>query len=174
MTPSESARLISRLKSAYPRQDVSADTLKIYCEMLVDFELSEAEAATRKIIATSRFFPTIAEIRSVVVEMRIGPQSAEEAWAEVKSAIRHIGAHRSPEFSGDIVTRAVDAIGWQTLCASESIGVERAHFLRIYESMRAQQLGEANTAPILAKHSQQAQLPMPREERLACRDEGDE
>jgi len=58
-----------------------------------------------------------------------------EAWAEVLGAIRIVGSYGSPKFSDSLIKKAVNCIGWRHLCLSENIEIQRAHFLKIYESL---------------------------------------
>jgi len=58
-----------------------------------------------------------------------------EAWAEVLGAISGIGFYGSPKFSDSLIKKAVNCIGWRHLCLSENIEIQRAHFLKIYESL---------------------------------------
>ena len=51
--------------------------------------------------------------------------------------IIHFGPYRAPKYSCDLVRRAVRAIGWLQLCCSENPAADRAHFLKLYESMRS-------------------------------------
>ena len=68
MTQKETAYLLSILRAAYPRfyYDVSADDLKIsvqtWAVMLSDTNLEIATVALQRLIATSEFPPTIAEM----------------------------------------------------------------------------------------------------------------
>lgn len=135
MTPSETLTLVRSLIAAFPRQEITRETLQVYCHMLADLDAKQAEAAVGKIIAAATFFPSIAEIRAAAVESQTTAPSAEDAWTEVRKAISSQGRNRSPVWSHPAIERAVDCIGWQTLCGSENIGIERAHFLKIYASI---------------------------------------
>ena len=63
--------------------------------------------------------------------------TAAEAWEEVEKLIIQFGPYRAPQYSCDTVRRAVRAIGWLQLCCSENPAADRAHFLKLYESMRS-------------------------------------
>ena len=71
---------------------------------------------------------------------RAGPPGAAEAWEEVTRLIRSTGPYRAPAYSCDTVRRAVQSIGWRQLCDSDNPAADRAHFLKIYESLRQNQL----------------------------------
>jgi hypothetical protein len=63
---SEMAELMSVLTAAYPRQITGRNTLAVYAQALADLDPDEVREAVAEHVATSRFFPTIAEIRDSV------------------------------------------------------------------------------------------------------------
>ena len=124
MKLSESMRLAAKLIDAFPHvrlDDESAQrTLKIYAEYLQDLDFGEAEAAVSGLLATARFFPTIAEIRGAVAEAALDAPSAEEAWAIVQREIRRVGSWGKPEFGDPRIAATVAGLGWRALCASDA------------------------------------------------------
>ncbi len=154
MTRKEVAGLVAALTAAFPRAEIGENTVRVYIDMLADLDFDEAQAAVKKLMATSTFFPSIAEIRQAVADLRTRHlPEPEEAWEEVMRELRRVGGYLDIygplQFSCEEVRRAVKAIGWQTLCMSESIGVERAHFLRIYDTFRRRTKEDANLGPLL-------------------------
>jgi hypothetical protein len=89
----------------------------------------------------------IALIREFAEEKSL---TAGEAWAEVLCEVKRVGSWGNPKFKDGLVQKAVDCIGWQAICSSESIMVERAHFLKIYDSIDARRRIETigNSAPV--------------------------
>ena len=65
--------------------------------------------------------------------------TAAEAWEEAEQQICSAGIYKPPVFSCDLVRRVARSIGWLQLCSSENPAADRAHFLRLYESMRGKQ-----------------------------------
>jgi hypothetical protein len=104
-----------------------------------DQEFKTVLLASEKYILTNKFPPTIADIREEVVKiLHPTPDNGEQKWFEVLEAVKKYGSYNEPEAlaSLDEMTRqAVKAIGYRTICLSEKIGVERAHFFKIYNSM---------------------------------------
>ncbi len=152
MKPSEISEILTALKDAYPRQAVSVGTARIYSEMLADLDNAKAWAAVRHHMATSPYFPSIAEIRKVATERDAGVETAEAGWLELKRAFSRVGYVGAPSWSSPVMARAVEAMGgWAALCASEEPeGVLRAHFLRVFESFRGSALTAANVATLPA------------------------
>jgi hypothetical protein len=54
------------LRAAYPRETADPATAALYARKLADFETAEVLAAIDTLIETSRFLPTIAEIRAEI------------------------------------------------------------------------------------------------------------
>lgn len=85
MTPKAA---LATLRAAFPRgQDLSPSTIDLYLLRLKDIPGALLETAVNRIIYTSKFFPTIAEIRHTAAEVaQLLPISAEEALAIVRKA----------------------------------------------------------------------------------------
>ena len=118
-----------------PQPIVSAWSL-----MLADIPLEILQAAVLKVCRESEFFPSVAQIVAAAAELDPRNEklpSAAEAWEEVEQQICAAGIYKSPVFSNELVRRAARAIGWLQLCSSENPAADRAHFLRLYESMRS-------------------------------------
>ena len=71
---------VAILRDAYPRQDFPERTAVLYGSMLADLDDLLVVEAVRKIVKTSRFLPSIAEIREEVAEATLGLPTASEAW----------------------------------------------------------------------------------------------
>lgn len=117
-----------------PQPIVSAWSL-----LLADIPLAILQAAVLKVCRESAFFPSVAQI--VEAANALDPRSeklptAAEAWEEVEQQICAVGIYKKPVFSCDLVRRAARSIGWLQLCCSENPAADRAHFLRLYESMK--------------------------------------
>ncbi len=149
MTPSETMKLVTMLKATYPRPEIGADTVMAYCELLGDLEYPVALEACRRLCKTRKFLPTPAEIRELVAEASTQLSSPDEAWAEVLRMTSKVGYIRVPQFSNPAITKAVESIGWKTICASELIAVERKQFMGAYEVQRAKMVEVANVGALM-------------------------
>jgi len=106
----------------------------------MDIPFEVAKAAIVRVCRSSNFFPSVAQV--VEAAQDIDPRyeklpTAAEAWEEVNKQIFDAGVYRAPSWSCELVQRAARAIGWVNLCMSENPEADRAHFMRIYESMRS-------------------------------------
>lgn len=138
MTETQCEQLLAVLQGAYPRTEFSDDTIDVYTAMLSDLDFKAAQVAVRQLIATSKWLPTIAEIRRAVMDLVDPLPSTEDAWIEVMQQARAYNLHsgRFPEFSHPVVAKAADAVGWHALCYTDNIAMLASQFRRAYESIR--------------------------------------
>lgn len=147
---SEIAQVLSFLAAAYPRFEVKADTVRAYCAMLADVPIDDLRRAAVWCIANSQWFPAVSELRAAIAETAEDrAPDADEAWNQVLREIRRVGSWGNPEFSHSAITMAVEGVGWKDICMSDKIGVERAHFLKAYETTTARHRQERISLPLL-------------------------
>jgi len=160
MTQKETSILLGMLRVAYPRfyAEISPEDITVsvgtWTMMLSDTTLEVATVALQRLIATSKFPPTIAEMRESIATVQYPSlPDAGDAWGEVNDAIRNYGYYRQAEALASMrepVRLAVERMGWRDLCMSENGMADRAHFLRIYESME-KRTKEQNLLPAALK-----------------------
>jgi hypothetical protein len=155
MTRQETIALVALASSSYPSMQARdpKPIVEAWSLMLADIDPLLAKAAIIKVCRESQFFPGVAQI--VAAAAQLDPQNeplptAAEAWEEVMRLIRDCGPHRRPVYSCDTVKRAARAIGWLQLCMGENPEADRAHFLRLYESMRSTQRDRQENEKVLA------------------------
>lgn len=144
MTKVETATLIQTIMVMYPDSKMEADalTIGIWHEMLQDLPGEVVAAAVKRMCATLKFPPSIADIREAVVKATKdarGTLTAAEAWTKVNKAVRWYGYYREAEAReklGAEIWRAVEAVGgWREVCASEEPVVISAQFERRYNAI---------------------------------------
>lgn len=151
-------QLFTLLKNAFPKEPLPRFRLLIYVRLLEDLDPPKLLQAVARLLAKARFFPQAAEIREEYFEGELDAPQASEAWCEVCSQIGAVGRYGKPHFENPLAQKAVQALGWTTLCDSEKIGIERAHFLRIYESLLKRAVDDLK-APLWAQtHRQKLRL----------------
>jgi len=156
MKPSETLELVTRLMEAHPRQTIEPPTMKLYCQMLADLEYVSAAEAVAHLIATCKYFPTVAEIRTCATERATGMLDAGDAWAEVQRKVATYGFHRAmaegpPAWSNAAVEKAVTALGgFARFCQSEEPeGVLRGQFFKVFDAARSRVVVERNVSGVL-------------------------
>jgi hypothetical protein len=142
MTRQETLALVALASSSYPSMQARdpRPIVEAWAMMLADLDAVVAKAAVIKVCRDSQFFPSVAQI--VAAAQELDPRNeqlptAAEAWEEVMKLIIQFGPYRVPVYSCDLVRRAVRSIGWLQLCTGDNPEADRAHFLRLYESMRS-------------------------------------
>lgn len=91
--------IVAGLAVALPRKQNDGTTaeakLDIYAQALADIPLADLQAASDLLIKTSRFFPTVAEIRKAAL-VTMGPRHSRIARARLM-ILRHDREWRAPE-----------------------------------------------------------------------------
>lgn len=130
--------VLAVLVSAYPNVKLAPATVSVYERILSEIPVEALEAATLQHIASSRFFPTVAELREAALELA-APSfqhlTPEEAWGVVRLAFGKFGQYRTPKFDDPLILKAVNQLGWVELCQSDNQVADRAHFMKIYQSL---------------------------------------
>lgn len=180
MTKAETVTLLQTITVMYPGTKVRADelTIGVWHEMLGDLPGDVVAAAVKRMCATLKFPPSIADIRAAVnetVKDAQGALTAAEAWTKVNKAVRWYGYYREAEahekLGGD-VWRAVEAVGgWREVCMCEEPGVISAQFERRYNQM----MGKADERLLIPESVREdmSRLTAPLVAKLALTDGGD-
>jgi hypothetical protein len=152
VTKSEAAKLVAVLIAAYQGQSASSKittaTSEVYERMLGDLDYPAANAAVERLLATSKFLPTIAEVRDATLTVTGGGtggggeiRPGGEAWGEVLEAIGRYGRNRTPgvdfRFADPVTAECVAALVWRALCDSENQPADRARFIELYDQLAA-------------------------------------
>lgn len=139
MAPSEVAKLLAVIAAAYPGFEVDDIRLRVWTQMLSDLDYSVANIAVNRHIATSRFAPTIAEIREqAVIASGLEELTAAEAWGELMHAVRLYGYYHELEGMASLsleTRRVVAQITWREINMCENLDVLRGQFLRMYQAV---------------------------------------
>jgi hypothetical protein len=134
VTRKEATQIVAMLQGAFPQRQLPDSTIEVYAMALADLDFELARAAVMRLVQTSRFLPTIAEIREAAVRDRVSLPTPEEAWGIVRRAIGQHGSYRVPVFDCDEIHDAVRDIGWKEICLSEQPASTRARFIDAYKS----------------------------------------
>lgn len=113
-------------------------TAVLWEKALRDIPYHVAEKALIKVLSTSRFFPTVAEIREAATQLT-QPRKMDwsEAWELIGQAIRKYGFYDQEgamAYLPDDVARMARRFGWRELCHNENIDTLRAQFRMAWET----------------------------------------
>jgi hypothetical protein len=113
-------------------------TAVLWEKALSDITYDVAEKALLKVLSTSKFFPTIAEIREAATQLTQPQQlDAMEAWGLVVNAIRRYGFYREKEALDSLPEEIADLVKqftWRELCLNENPDTIRAQFRMAWET----------------------------------------
>lgn len=137
--------LVKAMKAVYaqPTFIPDADAFNVWYGLLQDLSYEQANLAIQKYMATEKFPPTIADIRTKATEI-ITPaeesMSELQAWALVQKAIRNSGYNseeefeRLPEACKIAVGNPANLREWALMDSDQVATVEQSHFIRNYRA----------------------------------------
>jgi len=112
--------------------------MKVYWEFLKDMDDKAFIWAIKDICSTiAEIYPNtniIALIRAKGLNRY--DLTAGEAWAVVLATVSSVGGYGKPRFTDPLIAKAVDCIGWKDICRSEKIGIERSHFIKVFDQLK--------------------------------------
>lgn len=151
MTKGQAAQAVATLVCGYPSAKWSEENASVYETMLGDLDFEPTMAAVARIVRTSKFMPTVAEVRAAVLELRDGTgRTAEDAWGDVVAEIRRVGSYARPVFADPVVAFTVERLGWRNLCLEgRNDASDRARFCELYGQARDKQRKETLASPRL-------------------------
>lgn len=132
---------VGLLVAAFPYAQVPKATVRVYERALANVPLGILEAVVAQCINDCKFFPTVAEIQERISLLKSPERLAgPEAWEVVVTALKSGQFYfTDPVFDDPLIQTCVGALDWQTLRASENPMADRAHFLKMYESVLARE-----------------------------------
>ena len=169
-------KVLTVLAAAYPRFQLPSETVRIYEQTLSDIPLETLRAATLDLIAESKFFPTVAELRKrafALIAEQDGTADAYSAWALTLRFVRQgrgnpiIGRSKDWDIPPLIEQTVRQVGGWAYLAQAENITVDRARFLEAYERALQKQEYQARRLPQIADLAERLSLPVSREQAVS-------
>ncbi len=148
MNKKEFSLLASALRTYYPREKLlpNEQAMQLWYLQLQDIPYQVAENVVNKWVATEKWPPTIADIRSGANELMNGElQDWGKGWETVMYAIRRYGMYqeeRALESMDELTRDTVNRLGYQQICCSTNIQNDRANFRMIYEKLAERKSGE--------------------------------
>lgn len=149
MTQDEFKKFFRYITAVTNDTNPSPERTQVYWDALNDLSFDIAMLAAKKVIATleNPFLPMPAVFRGAAAEIT-SPRAitAGEAYEKVLRAIRGYGSYRETEAIASLdqlTQKAVQAIGWKSLCLSEEPDTIRAQFRMAYEAIAKRETTEA-------------------------------
>lgn len=146
MTFKEFGKLADAIKTYFPRDNMlPTDTaMELWYDMLKDMDYQSAYIGLKNHVATSKFAPTISDIRNGAVISQPQELNEMEAWSLVSKAIRNSGYNSVEEFAKlpSLVQRAVGLPSQlRTWGLDENYNEEvvSSNFIKCYRNVLARQ-----------------------------------
>ena len=158
MTKDEFRVLAKGLKAVYTQPNFlpDAEAIQIWYELLKDLDYATANIAIQKHMVSSKYPPTIADIREQATEVSYGQAPLwSDGWEQVLRAMRLYGSYRLQEAldsMDDLTRKAVERLGFKELCMSENIAVDRANFRMVFEQLANREY-ETKKLPLALQNS---------------------
>lgn len=162
MTKADAAKLVAIVVTAYPNYDKFRDeaavtaTVNLWASMFQSDDGRIVALALNKHIATSKWPPSVAEIRELMLEL-MHPDLIEpdRAWLAVSDLLYTTGEHNHGDLYlqlPPLAVRAVEAIGYYNLYEMHRScyrggkpGMDRVAFMDIYKPMYEREKQRAMT-----------------------------
>lgn len=141
MDKQEFAKFAMALKTYYPKEGLlpNPQAMELWFRQLEDIPYQLAEIALNKWVATSKWSPSIAEIRESALSVSYGDAPLwSDGWEKVLSAIRIYGSYNEAQALAsmdEITAETVRRMGFKEICHSENIVADRANFRLIFEQV---------------------------------------
>ena len=153
MNQTEFDMIRAAIKAAWPGYMVMNDkySIRFWYSMLGHLNFKVAENAVQQLAATSKYPPQISDILQKAAEMDGDViDDPGVAWQLVMKAVRNYGSYRPKEAKESlppVVREAVEQIGYMEICTSDNITADRAHFFRVYETLRERAMNDRKMPP---------------------------
>lgn len=143
MTNPEAKKILAVMIEAYPSAPITTATVDTFAAMLESYPRAHVAEAARRLMATSKWFPSIAELLAETVRVTDGLPDPEEAWL---SALRWQRADFKPEAKphqavidavrasgGTFAMKTAPAHEWKRMFDAAYKGVHKIAFDRLLE-----------------------------------------
>jgi len=131
------AAAVSALAEAFGRELTDAG-LTLWVRSLNDLAPESIEQAVMSAVQSSRFMPTVADIRELSGVARHEDRAAL-AWVAVEKAVSRLGAYKTVNFDDPTINAAIRSLGgWPVVCGKPADEFEkwtRAEFVKTYAAL---------------------------------------
>lgn len=155
----QTLKILAAYLEAFPHSRMEPNGLVIYAKALSCYPAEVVKKAMDKVIITSKFFPSVAEIVENIESVTGYAQgkkelSEAEAWESAMKTIREHGIYsREPwEFENSHIEKAARMFGLYELAMLEmsEVNIARAQFTRFYRSVVDQARDDSRNQLVLS------------------------
>lgn len=148
MNKHEFKKIADAIKTYYPRENPLPNNaaIQLWYEEFKDLAYEDVVNGLRRHVNTSKWCPTIAELKEAIVVNTAGDKDWGASWDECMKAIGRFGQYREAEAldsMSPITREVVKRIGFRELCISENQMQDRANFRMIFEQVTGNEYDRA-------------------------------
>lgn len=138
----DAAKILRIIEGAYPGRFESTEAaIDAWAALLRDVPYELASRAAAALCRTSKFPPSVAEIREAIAEAIDPLPSAEEAYEQARRVARDYSPYSPmPDDLHPMVARALDIVGIEMMAYTNEPSVVAAQFRRVYEGLREREI----------------------------------
>lgn len=152
MTREEFLQGMSVLIATYSK-DMTQEQIAIWYQFFEADSFDAFRNAIKLICTTSKFFPTVAEIKAAMADGDLKELTADQAWDQVLAAITKYGYYRADEAMKSLPDLTASAVrnlgGFQHICSAEMNEWLRKDFIKVYEDMKTRNVTKYVTGDLI-------------------------
>lgn len=156
MTDTELQNCFAMIVAAWPHFKPLPETFTLGERLLAPMDAQAVAAAIEQFSLEGREFAPplglVAKRAHELLEHVNGRQvpDAHQAMTEVYDRISRVGIYQTPAWSHPAIGATIEALGgWEATCLDDNPEAFRAHFIRLYETMKGRVERESLVAPSL-------------------------
>ena len=141
-TEQQVIKLMAVMSLAYPNFQLKDGQTELYFQMLKDIDNELLEIASKHLITTRQFFPSISEWRNAAFDLAIDRAhipTMYEAWDNACKVMKRWGIYNgdAPDevYLHPLVAKTARVIGYHNLYNSNWTDFDRGNFYKVYESL---------------------------------------
>ena len=148
MTRQEFSKIAAAINTYYPKDKpfVNEASVQLWYEEFKELTYEDTVNGLRRHVNTSKWCPTIAELKEAIVKNVAGVKDWGEAWNECTRAISRYGQYREEEAlesMSPLTRQIVKRIGYKDLCRSENQMQDRANFRMVFDQVAGNEYEKA-------------------------------
>lgn len=153
MNYKEFGSFAAALKTYYPKDNLlpNEQAIELWYAALRDLPYEVASNALMILVQSSKFPPSIAEIREAAAKLIHGEtKDWSKAWEEARKAMSRYGRDRKSlayETLDELTRDVIDRLGYRNLCISENTASDRANFRDIYNELAQRRTESCKLSP---------------------------
>jgi len=140
MNKPEFMKIAMAIKTYYPSGNLfpNAEAIQLWYEEFKDLTYEDTVNGLRRHVNTSKWPPTIAELKRAIITNVAGNKDWGKCWDEAVTVLKRFGYYQEDaalDAMTPITRQIVKRLGYKELCLSENLSHDRANFRMIFEQI---------------------------------------